>query len=1240
MVRILQVQAPAVDPADALDQVAAIASARLQQQISRATPRDTALTWKAAAVHPLQAMETEYQGIVHDAVRGMDNPEQRKQAEGKALGQFFFFDGSTPRLLGVGQGEAYNGDLHPLIEDKLRAIRQLIKEAGALLQPGPGRPVDGGALRQALTLAFNLARNVRGIFVSLPDSDQWQVPAIAAATHALDGLRQEIAQANSAPKFAEIIRRIELATRSLTEAAKGLGSVQMFYVIEAFFLFRLLIRFQIESSRNLSDEAIAEASGALTELMTNGHPWLNNWLRDKIVELAERIRIVDPSNNTLFFLKGGRALRYLEGQPHLGKNDWDTQIVINPELPPAEWYDLFKRVSNEVLLALKDFNAELYMLLHHYAAQLQQELAQMAQPANPPPPTLAQLMDVVWDRAELDALEDWLNEDEPQDQLPRRNKANCKAELIDIGLPRYDTIEALEQWRHLRNNIQIALDHVPYPGPLYYISEYLMMVREVFAGKSHSLRKAPTRIERLYNMLNLPGVDALVAANYGVAVQARLPLSYAQVLQVQDVPSRRALFVMLADFIKAYGLDKDAGFIGPQGPVPGFCQAFDAVLALVLPGLPQVTPYPPGVREVLENPNLQPGPLSLAKAIGFAQQVSQWAETHLKERGEFVRSLHAILSDFLQFFFTKHLVSPTEERELQAAIRGSYGAWLQGSYANSLRTADLDPTTYISIGVYSSNAHADPAVVFEMLQDAVQDCLNQAQFTGLFELSPDPAQRVIRLFWSQAQLALNFKPADAPEVSEDYAGLAIEFVVLPPPARPLLSYIWGLPVLGLRDMIAEYRSETAEIEEYGRRFRLRETTEALSEIATRAIDPVVHNPATAALRDGTGHHLMISSNSLAIGRGAEYPQSYNDSNMALKLVLTSNRAALRKALTLPPPAPSVDRSLDLLVINQGHGDIGRFEHWSSEELRNNLVRPLVDSGVRANIIVLDFCLSASLIGCFAELCAPDGVIISNVYSTSEVMLTTDVWRQLEQPLRHRNVALIRLILDVRASAMSEELTGLAHVEFVRGWSEEQIAAYLLVNPFDADPISITRYLPKIARALQDPARSPAEVCRKLAKVRAIHNLSLNDRAILVGLPAAPETVAPNALATIVAQITEQFRSRLIMILTPFSNQQQALQALPLFGQGSLWEMVIECRLRLLAKAKGLLRCPTPLTIFDQDDQRLVIDEAITGDRIAPAVHDLLDVVDTEAATDIPVVLQLLINDYAVSALQEVPDLFQ
>jgi hypothetical protein len=1229
-----------------LDQIATIASARVQQDISRIAPRDAALTWKAGAVHPLQALENEYQGIVHDAVRGIDNADQRRLAEGKALAQFFFFDGGTPRLLGVGQGEAYNGEKYPFIEDKLRALRLHLKEAKLLMHPGPAHRIDTATLRLTLRAARDLAVEVTRAFLTLPDAQQWQVPPIVAATQALAGLRPHIDQAATTVEFEAIIRRISEAAKQLTEATKGLGSVQMFYVIEAFYLFRLLVRYRIESQRPLSDEAIAEASGALTGLMTNGHPWLSDWLRDKIVALSRRIAEVDPSQNTLFFLKGGRALRYLEGQPQLGENDWDTQIVINPELPPAEWYRLFQRVSNEVLLALKEFNAELYMLLHGHAAQFRQELANLPPPAPRQPevvvepPDREQLLDAVWDRIELADLADRQDVDNPPDQIPNRNKANCKAELIDIGLPRYDTIEALEQWRHLRGNIKLAPDMVPYPGELYYISEYLMMIREVFAGKSHSLRKAGKRIERLYAMLNLPGVDQLISATYGADVQARLPRSYAQVVQVADVQSRRALLVMLADFIAAYGLDKDDGYPSANGPIVGFAEAFDTLLAQVIPTQPQIVPYPPGVAEIMNGNTLSPGGLCLAKAICFGEQVSQWVEAHLSERGSFVRSQDATLGGLLRAFLGNSFFTPQEELEIQIAIRGSYGAWLQGSYAQSPRMADLDAPTYLSLGVYSENPNTDPTVVFDLIAPIVQTCLQDPAFAGVLVCKLDPAKQYIRLFWSSADTQLSFGASatgPAPSALEaDYAALAVEFVVMAKPARPLLSYIWGLPTLSLRDMIAEYRSETANIEEYGRRLRLRETGNALIEMATRAVLPEVENPAIAALRAGRAHHLMISSDSQAVGPGGDYPASYHASQMALKVMLTDNRQALRKALTLPAPPPLVDRSLDLLVINQGHGDIGNFAHWTSDQLRQNLVKPLVDSGVRANIIVLDFCLSASLLDCFMELCAPDGVMISNVYSISEVVMTTAVWGLIEPALAARNVSAIRDILDARQRTMSADLTGFANLETVRQWSEEQTSRYLARNAFDADPISIIRYLPEIASALRAPDRPLAEIYRELAAVRSVRNLSPNDLAVLIGLPQAPGGMTQR----IVTGISDQLRRRVITILTPITDPQINLQAMPLFGSDSLWDLMVNSRYRILATATGLPRCPTPFTMFDNYGQSLTLDEALTQDPLAQDIETLLMSVEPSAPDDVRAIVDQIDNDAAILLVIKEPDYLQ
>ena len=81
---------------------------------------DSAIGWKAASTHPLQPLETEYQGIVRNATRDIRDIELRKQVESELLGRFFFLNAAPPRLLGVRDGEAYRGVELPLPQDRLR----------------------------------------------------------------------------------------------------------------------------------------------------------------------------------------------------------------------------------------------------------------------------------------------------------------------------------------------------------------------------------------------------------------------------------------------------------------------------------------------------------------------------------------------------------------------------------------------------------------------------------------------------------------------------------------------------------------------------------------------------------------------------------------------------------------------------------------------------------------------------------------------------------------------------------------------------------------------------------------------------------------------------------------------------------------------------------------------------------------------------------------------------------------
>lgn len=1195
----------APDPAVlCLDQVALEAGTRVQQSISRVQPRDAALAWKTASIHPLQALETEYQGIVHDAVHGIKDPDTRKPIESEALGDFFFFDSATPRLLGVQPGEGYNGDAFPMLEGKLLEASRQIKIASALLKPPANQQVEAPPLRIALQAAYDQLVAVRAAFVTLPGSDQWGVAPIANATAELTGVKPAIATLNTVTEAKAVIKHLKAAASQLKKAVAGLATVQMFYVIEPFYLFRLLVRYRIESDRAISPGTIAECSGVLTDLVTNGHPWLNDWLRDKVVDLAARIAVADPSGNTLFFLKGGRAIQYLQGTPASGKNDWDTQIVINPTLPPAIWYDLFLTVSNAVLLALQDYKAEFYMLLEHRAADFANELAATAQRMDVDPQPAVAPDDDLFDPMEIDDPDDPMGVEDPPPGAADAHQANCKAELIDVGLPRYDTVEALEQWEQLRTNILVAADGMPYPGYLYYIGEYVAILREVFAGVSPSQRKAPVRVERLYKILELGPVTGIIQQVRATITPQLLPLSVAAVDSIPNGPTRDALLFLLQQFSEGYNLAID----------PGLAVAFDQVFVTNLPNAHQLAPYSQAFSEAIaalvQAGKWDPGYGTLADAIGFCQWISQGFEAHFVQRAAMLLAppQSTQIDSFLRTMFNEGIFSPTEELEVQLAIDGSYGAFLQGQYLQYPRSGDLDPVTWVGLGISSPLPTASPATMLELVSPLVDSWLQDNP--GVFTVTTDAAANAIRLYWAQPQVI--------PPFTQGYTPLAVEIVARPPPERPLLSYIWGLGTLGLRELILQYRGLAAHIEEFGRRAKLRETAAAVTEMLTRASNPEPINPAITELQSSSAHHLMISTDSLAVGPRGAYPASYyQQPYMAYEVTITANRPALRDTLTLGPV--STPRTLDLLVLNRDHGDIGQFAGWSATDLTTYLVQPLLGSGVTANFLLLDFCVSASLLPVFAPLCAPGGLIVSNLYSITSVIMTTEFWQKIKPALQQRDLNSLWQAIQTKMRYISADVTGLSHLENVRSpaTSEQQIANHLALYPNDRDAISIIRYLPMIAGALADPGMALAQSFAELDYVRSLVNLGYQDRAVIAPLPGG----AGAYTGAVRTEITGRFNDRVNQILTqPTYGLGYTSAPNRLFGDGSRWNIIIDQRGWLLALAAGLTRCPTPLCLFDSSSNSLMLDAALTAQPIAPRTRELLETIDNGATADVVQIL--------------------
>ncbi|QCI68004.1 hypothetical protein [Phreatobacter stygius] len=1170
--------------------VAEIAPSMPGQTIALANQRDQALIWKAAAVHPMQALENEYQGIVHDAVRGIVDPDQRKEVESRAMGEFFLFDAGPPRLLGVPRGGEYRGERFPIMEDRLRHARKALRPLAESIQA----QADPEDVRRSLLLVLREFDVVLGSFFTIPGSGRWGAPILDTAIREFAGLDRRIRRAANWQQFEAAWKQLDTGSAALEETfEKSVSAVQMFYAIEGFYLFRLLVRYRIESSEIIRSGDATAASKQLTKLIANGHPWLSTWLRDKLLELNALMQIVDPSGNTLFFLKGGRAIKYLEGQPQTGENDWDTQIVINPNLPAAQWYQLFQDIQNAVLLALQGFKRELYVLMQHEATTFQDELDTVALPA----PVV------------VDPGPQPLDPDTPvadDEQIAERYRMNCKAELIDVGLPRNDTVEAMEQWAQLNGKLLIAADGMPYPGYLYYINEYLMLVREVFTGLSPSMGKAPARIERLYTILTLPdaGLEAAIQEERHHIPADLLAQSLAAIDQVHDLAVKRALICILSQFCRAYALDLD----------PNLAACFDGLFAGNLGNAAELAQYPADLNDAIRGyAQWRPAYRLLSDAVGYAQWISKAMSAHFEARGKFMEEQQALIGKFIQSIYAASVFSPGEELEAQIAVTGSLAAFLHADYTKFPRPGELQPVDVASLRIYAYNPEANPAIVMQLVAPLVTEYLDE--YPGTFvEVAPMDPAGPLRLFWPSEVEIKPFK----------YAPLVITIGVARPGIWPLLAYIWDHPTLGLRDLIMEYRGRSAAVEEFGARARLKETTAALTEILLRAENP---EPPPAPF----GRHLMISSAAMAIGPKADYPASYYQDGTAYKITMTGNREALRQALTLP--RSDQDRTLDLLVLNQDHGGIvggaGQFGQWSAADLQTYLVEPMRRSGLRARILVLDFCVSTALLPTFAALCAEDGVLYSNVYSITEVIMTRDLWGRIKDDLAARDRNAIRAEINDEMTVITRGVTGLSHLPEVQHSTQEEIAGYLVRNPGDLDAVSAFFTFWEIGQIFYTAYGNSQTIwgqLRALIFSTLPGNIGPAERAILGYVPAQFANFNRD-------QVQAMVTARAVQILTaPQYQIERPPPANATFQQ--LWLHFNPYRCNVLALFTGLARCPTPFTVYDSGDQSLTLDTDLSAAPVPAPVAARINVVHHMSSQDVDEVLDILQSQAGQAVVQQ------
>lgn len=809
---------------NSLLEVAKAASIETGMNIELAPRKDSSVGWLCTNAHPLRELETIHQKAVRKAGRAHPaGSDLRMEAEHNSMKQFYLFHALEPALLE--EGEPVKDQSAPArfasAEKQLSAIDWELRNSSPYVV---GDPDYFARIRNRLLDLLLEFDKIQSSFVNFPEHGNFQnanVPILLKAEDSLYLWRaflndQALAVNDLKTACQGIISDVQ---NELSRAVEGLTKISMIFTIEPFYLFRLLVPFRIVSNLGVSLGDKRGASGTLTGLINNNNQlsWISMWLESKIIELDDALMALDPNHDDLIFhLKGGRAQACLLQDPGSGSNDWDTGIVINPDLPAEYWHATFNKVHNIVLNKLRKFKQEFFMLLHLHADEVTIEMVRNRSEEEDDLLSALELSNVF-----SDPLCDLGDE-----------QGSCKAELIDIGIPRRDSIEAFEHWYHTGPHITRHVNDLPIPGHLYYIDEYLAMIRQTFAGVSPNPYKTSKRIRRLFQIMNLnnpddPMLDDLVVEVRNEIEGPLFPLS----LGVLDQPAQpqyitRLIPVLLKQFMDAYDFRIEAGL------APLFDSSFNNTSTRI-PGLAIPADVQNGINnDAAWNPATHN---TLLQWIALAGELSQMFELNLRDRAEFfgfgqqANPAQALrrrtLETFVKALYTASVFAQDEnDLEVRFAVCGSFAAYLHAGDAQ-LETElneELDPVARIELKIFCRHSNADP--------DTVRDALI---LPAVNTYVSNPANPIFNVETGPGGAIYNFWPSEETLGHFHYHPLMVRIRVDTDfwPQQP--AFVRGFPVLSLRDLIREYDRLAAHAGEWGRVQRLKATSGVLRDLLTR-----------------------------------------------------------------------------------------------------------------------------------------------------------------------------------------------------------------------------------------------------------------------------------------------------------------------------------------------------------------------------------------------------------------------
>lgn len=813
-----------------LDKMAGIVGTSTGLRVSRAEPNDKVTAWSAISVHPLQLGENQYQWIVKERGRAAP-PADREEVESEALGEFFSLRNTPPKRLGAlpaDQGQW-------LVGEWLSRAGKSLSQAAAIIEARDGTKLAAveRQLKAVIDDAFEVAWS---FFAAPPDGPEERLPLFRAVASVLAAASLKLKTRYSWDDLGLLVKNLRQVLAVEKEAQENAAaSVQMSYQIESFYLFRLLVRYQINSAQPPADDIKAEVSGKLTALLTK-QKWVGQLITTKLVALSRDLADLG-GGDILFFLKGGRAIKYMEGKPAEGENDWDTQILINPNLPPEDWYALFRQVCDLVLFHLERSKREFFSQLQINAADFDHALL-------------------------IEDLEQWLNaaEDDAPGNLPipenlpdvappdegADSATPCKAELIDVGLPRRDTVKGAEEWEQLNGRILTGADGMPYPGPLYYVEEYLTMLRGAASGISPS-PKTPKRQKRLFDLLSRDDrrIDLAVTQVLDHIPLRFFPLSVNKIRRIgTDSYMGRLLTLILDQFMISFGLLDEFGLaIDFDSDFSGLTRD----LVTDLGGLSQ------------EQVSAGAG---VGLVVQMAQTLSAKMEKHLVDRAAFlVTPIGADLPTPLAILqrVVRHMADMfhiEEQLTLQIAVTGNFAASLYADYLGyHPEDNKLEPITRVTVRVYARQADLDLSTLDRLTLEELTNLLDDPDhpLNPLSTLNPKVIQelfyaslkavaadysRWMTLFRTDTGLKLVWSNPLQQIGDYKYQPTLLEVILDNPGVSwPEPSYVWGYPVLGLGDLIADYRRRSAYVQEFGARRRMVEAIGELSELSVISIAP-------------------------------------------------------------------------------------------------------------------------------------------------------------------------------------------------------------------------------------------------------------------------------------------------------------------------------------------------------------------------------------------------------------------